>query len=105
MPQHPVVTAIKRWKTKAIHSNANASNLRFIGPGLVDIPAGGQTFHYTTPDSFNGKLRIIAVAVTPQRVGVFAGATEVRGPLVLTPNIPAFIAPHDEVLNHRWCIQ
>lgn len=66
--------------------------------GLVDIPADGKTFHYTTPDSFNGKLRIIAVAVTPQRVGVFAGATEVRGPLILTPNIPAFIAPHDDVL-------
>lgn len=66
--------------------------------GLVDIPAGGKTFSYTTPDSFNGKLRIIAVAVTPARVGVYAGATEVRGPLILTPNIPAFIAPHDEVL-------
>ncbi|HQQ74669.1 MAG TPA: alpha-2-macroglobulin family protein, partial [Pseudomonadales bacterium] len=66
--------------------------------GLVDVPAGGKTFSYTTPDSFNGKLRIIAVAVTPERVGVFAGATEVRGPIILTPNIPAFIAPHDEVL-------
>jgi hypothetical protein len=66
--------------------------------GLVDIPAGGQTFSYVTPDSFNGKLRIIAVAVTSQKVGVFTGASEVRGPLILTPNIPAFIAPHDEVL-------
>jgi uncharacterized protein YfaS (alpha-2-macroglobulin family) len=66
--------------------------------GIVDVPAGGQTLHYTTPDSFNGKLRIVAVAVTPERIGVFAGATEVRGPLILSPNIPAFIAPHDEVL-------
>jgi hypothetical protein len=66
--------------------------------GIVDVPAGGKTFSYTTPDSFNGKLRILAVAVTPQKVGVYAGATEVRGPLVLSPNIPAFIAPHDEVL-------
>ncbi len=36
--------------------------------------------------------------MTPDRVGVFAGATEVRGPLILTPNIPAFIAPQDDVL-------
>lgn len=61
-------------------------------------PAGGQTFSYPTPDSFNGKLRILAVAVTPDKVGVYTGASEVRGPLVLTPNIPAFIAPHDEVV-------
>lgn len=66
--------------------------------GIVDVPAGGQTFSYPTPDSFNGKLRILAVAVTPDKVGVYTGASEVRGPLVLTPNIPAFIAPHDEVV-------
>ncbi|HQQ62661.1 MAG TPA: alpha-2-macroglobulin [Pseudomonadales bacterium] len=66
--------------------------------GLVDVPAGTQTFNYPVPESFNGKLRIIAVAATPARIGVYTGATEVRGPLVLTPNIPAFIAPNDEVL-------
>ena len=64
--------------------------------GVVDVPAGGRSFSYTVPDSFNGKLRIMAVAVTPQRIGVYEGATEVRGPWVLTPNIPAFVAPGDE---------
>ena len=88
---------------KALESKVNPFKRKRQQPavywsGLVDIPAEGKTFSYTTPDSFNGKLRIIAVAVTPDRVGVFAGATEVRGPLILTPNIPAFIAPHDEVL-------
>lgn len=64
--------------------------------GIVDVPATGKTFTYTVPDSFNGRLRIIAVAVTPERIGVAEGATEVRGPWVLTPNIPAFVAPGDE---------
>ena len=64
--------------------------------GIVDIPAGGSTLEYAIPDSFNGKVRVMAVAVTAARIGVFEGATEVRGPWVLTPNVPAFVAPGDE---------
>lgn len=63
--------------------------------GVVDIPAGGRSFDYTVPEYFNGRLRLMAVAVTKDRVGVAAGATEVRGPWVLTPNVPAFVAPGD----------
>ena len=63
---------------------------------MVDVPATGRTFSYTVPDSFNGRLRLMAVAVTKDRIGVFEGATEVRGPWVLTPNVPAFVAPGDE---------
>ncbi|MFZ3186131.1 MAG: alpha-2-macroglobulin [Pseudomonas sp.] len=63
--------------------------------GLVDLPAGESTFNYAVPDSFNGKLRLFAVAVDDSRIGVTEGATEVRGPLVLTPNVPAFVAPGD----------
>ena len=64
--------------------------------GIVDIPAGGRTLEYAVPDSFNGRLRVLAVALTDERIGVFEGATEVRGPWVLTPNVPAFVAPGDE---------
>ena len=64
--------------------------------GVVDVPATGRTFSYTVPEGFNGRLRLMAVAVTPGRIGVFTGATEVRGPWVLTPNVPAFVAPGDE---------
>jgi hypothetical protein len=64
--------------------------------GVVDVPATGRTFRYTVPEGFNGRLRIMAVAVTQERIGVFEGATEVRGPWVLSPNIPAFVAPGDE---------
>ena len=64
--------------------------------GVVDLPAGGRTFRYTVPEGFNGRLRLMAVAVTRDRIGVFEVRTEVRGPWVLTPNIPAFVAPGDE---------
>ena len=65
--------------------------------GLVDLPAGGRSFQYQVPEGFNGRLRIMAVAVTPQRIGVATQATEVRGPWVLTPNVPAFVAPGDSL--------
>lgn len=64
--------------------------------GLIDLPAGDTTLQYQVPDSFNGKLHLFAVAVDDNSVGVAEGASEVRGPLVLTPNVPAFVAPGDE---------
>lgn len=66
--------------------------------GIVEVGKQGKTLHYTVPDTFNGKLRIFAVAVTPARIGVFDGGTEVRGDLILSPNLPAMVAPGDEFL-------
>ncbi|QLG96281.1 alpha-2-macroglobulin family protein [Pseudomonas yamanorum] len=63
--------------------------------GLVDLPAGETVLHYQVPDSFNGKLHLFAVAVDADSVGVSEANTEVRGPLVITPNVPAFVAPGD----------
>src|SRR5579872_1247486 len=64
--------------------------------GLVDVDPSGHEFHYTVPDYFNGKLRIVAVAVNPRRIGTAADATEVKGSFILTPNVPAMVAPGDE---------
>jgi uncharacterized protein YfaS (alpha-2-macroglobulin family) len=66
--------------------------------GIVDVDKNGKTLRYTVPDSFNGKLRIFAVAVNPTRIGVFDGGTEVRGDLILSANLPAMVAPGDEFL-------
>ncbi|MEO4045727.1 alpha-2-macroglobulin [Pseudomonas sp. CAU 1711] len=63
--------------------------------GLVELQAGDNSFRYQVPDYFNGKLHLFVVAVDEARIGVVEGATEVRGPLVLTPNVPAFVAPGD----------
>jgi uncharacterized protein YfaS (alpha-2-macroglobulin family) len=64
--------------------------------GLVDVGPAGHQFHYTVPDYFNGKLRIVAIAVSARRVGTAEGATEVKGSFILTPNVPAMVAPGDE---------
>jgi len=64
--------------------------------GIVDV--NGETeLRYQVPDYFNGKLRVMAVAVSPERIGTFEGATTVRGDFVLSPNVPTTLAPGDEV--------
>lgn len=66
--------------------------------GIVDVPAGGRDLRYTVPDYFNGRLRIVTVAVTKDRVGVAETSTEVKGDFILTPNVPAMVTPGDEFL-------
>ena len=64
--------------------------------GLVDVGPAGHQFRYAVPDYFNGKLRIVAIAVSPRRIGTADGATEVKGSFILTPNVPSMVAPGDE---------
>lgn len=63
--------------------------------GVMDVEKS-KTLRWTIPEDFNGRLRIMAVAVAPARMGVFEGATTVRGDFVLSPNVPAMVAPGDE---------
>jgi uncharacterized protein YfaS (alpha-2-macroglobulin family) len=63
--------------------------------GLVDVK-GERELTWTLPEDFNGKLRVMAVAVSAKRVGIFEGATTVRGDFVLSPNVPSVVAPGDE---------
>jgi uncharacterized protein YfaS (alpha-2-macroglobulin family) len=64
--------------------------------GVVDVGAGGRDVRYVVPDYFNGRLRIFAVSAGARRMGIADTATEVKGDFVLTPNVPAMIAPGDE---------
>ena len=63
--------------------------------GIVDVD-GEKDFRYTVPDYFNGKLRVMAMAVSPARIGTAQSATTVRGDFVLSPNVPTTLAPGDE---------
>lgn len=63
--------------------------------GVTDID-GEHSFHFAMPDHFNGQLRVMAVAVTSQRVGIAQTKALVRGDFVLTPTVPTHIAPGDE---------
>ena len=63
--------------------------------GVVDVD-GAKTFSFTPPDHFNGELRMVAVAVTAERMALREGKTTVRGDFVLTPTLPTHVAPGDE---------
>ena len=65
--------------------------------GIVDAGPAGRELRYTVPDYYNGRLRIVAVAVDAAKIGVAETDTEVKGDFILTPNVPAMVAPGDEV--------
>jgi alpha-2-macroglobulin len=63
--------------------------------GIVDVDSERE-FAWTVPDSFNGTLKVFALAVNDSSIGVAQTETLVRGEFVLTPNMPVAVAPGDE---------
>ncbi len=63
--------------------------------GIVDVDSERE-FTWTVPDSFNGTLKVFALAVNDSSIGVAQAETLVRGEFVLTPNMPVAVAPGDE---------
>ncbi len=61
----------------------------------VDIDATKRQLTFTVPDYFNGTLRVMAVAVSQAAVGSASIPSTVRGPFVIQPNTPNFVAPGD----------
>ena len=64
--------------------------------GLVDVN-GSREFSYTVPESFNGSLRVMAVAVNDETTAAKSTRTTVRGDMVILPNAPLAMAPGDTV--------
>ena len=64
--------------------------------GLLEAGPQPATFRYTVPDSFNGSMRLVAVAVAADSIGVATGTTVSRGDFVILPNAPLSVAPGDE---------
>ena len=64
--------------------------------GIIDADSTDRQVSYKVPDYFNGKLRIMAVAVSTDSVGSKETSAEIRGDFILGPNIPTFVAPGDE---------
>jgi len=64
--------------------------------GLVDVN-GSREFSYTVPESFNGSLRVMAVAVNDETTAAISTRTVVRGDMVILPNAPLTMAPGDTV--------
>jgi alpha-2-macroglobulin len=63
--------------------------------GIVDIGPQAKTFTYNVPDYFAGTIRVMVVANTAEAVGSEQAKTQVRGPFVISPNVPTFVAPGD----------
>jgi uncharacterized repeat protein (TIGR01451 family) len=63
--------------------------------GIVDLGPQAKSFTYQVPDYFAGTLRIMVVAASPDAVGSAEAKTQVRGPFVILPNVPTFVAPGD----------
>ena len=64
--------------------------------GIVDADATTREVRYMVPDYFNGRLRVMAVAVGTDTIGVAERDTVVRGDFVLSPNVPLTVTPGDE---------
>ncbi len=64
--------------------------------GIVDAGSDERTLHWQVPDYFNGRLRIMAVAVNDAAIGIAERSAIVRGDFVLSPNAPVTAAPGDE---------
>ena len=84
----------------ALRRNLNPFKRKHVQPavywsGIVDV-AAEHDFTWTVPDSFNGSLKVFAVAVDDAAIGVAQTQTTVRGDFVLTPNMPVAVAPGDE---------
>lgn len=63
--------------------------------GITEVD-GSKAFTYTVPDYFNGKIRVMAISVTADKIGKAQTATTVRDNFIMTPNVPAMVAPGDE---------
>lgn len=64
--------------------------------GIIDADSSDRIVSYDVPDYFNGSLRVMAVAVADDAIGVAESKTVVRGDFVLTPNAPLTVTPGDE---------
>jgi uncharacterized repeat protein (TIGR01451 family) len=63
--------------------------------GIVDLGPQAKTFTYNVPDYFAGTVRVMVVTNTADSVGAEQAKTQVRGPFVISPNVPTFVAPGD----------
>jgi len=64
--------------------------------GIVDVDTMQREVTYNVPDYFSGNLKVMAVAISGDAVGSAEAATLIRGPFVITPGVPTFVAPGDK---------
>ena len=63
--------------------------------GIIDADSTEREVTYNVPDFFDGSLKLMAVAVSPDAVDSVEKKCLVRGPFVITPSVPTVAAPGD----------
>lgn len=63
--------------------------------GLLDTDEHFRETAFNIPDYFNGTLRVMAVAVTTDTMEGFAKPVTIQAPVIISPNLPTFVAPGD----------
>jgi hypothetical protein len=63
--------------------------------GIIEAGPESRTVGFTVPDTFSGTMRVMAVAVADNAVGVGESSSLVRGPFVITPSLLTQAAPGD----------
>ncbi|MCQ2410092.1 MAG: MG2 domain-containing protein, partial [Elusimicrobiaceae bacterium] len=63
--------------------------------GILEASPTPKTYSYQVPDYFNGKIRVMAVAVSNQTVASTQQEVLVRAPLVISAGGPVAVAPGD----------
>jgi len=104
LPEYDVVKALAAPggdEDAGLAGNLNPFKRRGQAPaafwsGVLDVPAGPGAVEYVVPDHFHGTLRVVAVAVNEEAVGVAEAKALARGPFVVQPTVPSFAAPGDE---------
>ncbi|MDR2825583.1 MAG: hypothetical protein LBV76_02170, partial [Deltaproteobacteria bacterium] len=64
--------------------------------GLVEVSSAGTNLAWEVPAYFNGALRVMAISSSDSTIGESQCQTIVRGPLIITPDLPVAVAPGDE---------
>jgi uncharacterized protein YfaS (alpha-2-macroglobulin family) len=64
--------------------------------GIIESGPQERELTWQVPETFNGTLRVMAVAVNEDSIGVFEKKTLSRGDFVLSPNAPLTVTPGDE---------
>jgi alpha-2-macroglobulin len=85
---------------EAVASLLNPFKRKHVKPavfwsGIIDLNKE-SIVHYQVPETFNGSLRVLAIAVNDDRIASAVQQIQVRDDLIITPNAPFMAAPGDE---------
>lgn len=64
--------------------------------GIISSNGEQGTLEYHVPEYFNGSIKVMAIAVSANAIGVAETRTSSKADFIIQPNVPYFAAPGDE---------